>query len=195
MSYWLTAKTVSAVTWFRFVTFHLYNNFTEILLSFCQSSSLRSSAPFSNKLIILYLAISQFFMPYIRPESTASRLVLGLTQRPGQWVQRAFFPGLERSRCEADHHWPQSTTEMNIAAIHHSPYVFMALSSNNLAQGELYNISKVCCKYILIRAKFHANIFWRQNINVFFSKVHSFSCLYNCHVCDRYRMNLFNFFL
>jgi hypothetical protein len=49
--------------------------------------------------------------------STASRLVMGLTQPPIQWVQRALSPVLKRPGHETDHSPPSSAKVKNDGAI------------------------------------------------------------------------------
>jgi hypothetical protein len=45
--------------------------------------------------------------------TTAFVLVLGLTQSPIQWVQRALIPGVKRPGSEADHSPPSSVEVEN----------------------------------------------------------------------------------
>jgi hypothetical protein len=49
----------------------------------------------------------------IFPSTTASRPALGTTQPPIQWVPAAFFLGLKRPVCEADHSPPSSAEVKN----------------------------------------------------------------------------------
>jgi hypothetical protein len=53
-----------------------------------------------------------------------SRLALGPTQPPIQWVQRAISPGLKRLVCEADHSPPSSAEVRNGGAIPPKAHMF-----------------------------------------------------------------------
>jgi hypothetical protein len=59
--------------------------------------------------------------------STDSRLVLGPTQLPIQWVPAALSPGVKRPGCEANH-LPSSRAEVKNGGVISPPlpYVFMA---------------------------------------------------------------------
>jgi hypothetical protein len=56
---------------------------------------------------------------------TASRLALGSTQPPIQWVLWVFPPGAMQPGCEADHPHSPSAEVKNRCLPLHSPYVFM----------------------------------------------------------------------
>jgi hypothetical protein len=50
--------------------------------------------------------------------STASRLVLGPTQSPIQWIPGVLFPGVKRPGREADHSPPSSAEVKNGGGVH-----------------------------------------------------------------------------
>jgi hypothetical protein len=59
--------------------------------------------------------------------STSSRLALGSTQPPIQWLPGALSPGLKRQGREVDHSPPTSAeVKKNVDLYIHSPYAFMA---------------------------------------------------------------------
>jgi hypothetical protein len=55
--------------------------------------------------------------------STASRLAMGPTQPPIQWVPGAFSPGIKRSGREADHSPPSRTKVKNVGATPPLPHM------------------------------------------------------------------------
>jgi hypothetical protein len=67
----------------------------------------------------------------------ASRVAVGPTQLPIQWVPGAISPGIKRQGREADRSPPSSTQDKNGGAIPPLPHVLMALCLINKAQGQL----------------------------------------------------------
>jgi hypothetical protein len=72
--------------------------------------------------------------------TTASRLALGPTQPPIQWVSGALSPGVKRSRCEIDHSPPSSSEVKECVELYlHSPNTPSWRGAQlKKAQGQLY---------------------------------------------------------
>jgi hypothetical protein len=70
--------------------------------------------------------------------TTISKMALGSTQPPIQWVQGALSLGVKQARCEADHSPPSSDEVKNVWSCTSTPqYAFMAWCSVK-AQWQLY---------------------------------------------------------
>jgi hypothetical protein len=59
--------------------------------------------------------------------SITSRLALGFTQPPIQWIMGSCFPGVQQQRHEADHSPPSTAKVKNGGAISTPQYIFMSL--------------------------------------------------------------------
>jgi hypothetical protein len=66
---------------------------------------------------------------------TSSRLAMGPTEPPIQWIPGVHSPGVKRSEREADHS-PPTSAEVNLYI--HSPCAFMGSCLINQEQGQLY---------------------------------------------------------